>query len=75
MSKFTIEQLFYGKKYNIMGEVIKSISNNSDMYERDPDAFREIEIVRQTLITVEKMRENGDGIAEGELSDTVVTFL
>lgn len=75
MSKFTIEQLFYGKKYNIMGEVIKSISNNSDMYERDPDALREIEIVRQTLIAVEKMRENGDGIAEGELSDTVATFL
>ena len=34
---------------------------------RAPHTFRELEIVCQTLIAVEKMKKNGDCIAEGEL--------
>ena len=37
----------------------------------DEQTALELEIVRQTLIAVEKMKKNGDCIAEGELGDTV----
>ena len=41
----------------------------------DEQTALELEIVRQTLIAVEKMKKNGDCIAEGELGDTVTVFL
>ena len=71
MAKITIEELFYGDKYNIMGEVVKQVFARQDEFVADPHTFRELEIVRQTLIAVEKMKKNGDCIAEGELGDTV----
>ena len=71
MAKITIEELFYGDKYNIMGEVVKQVFARQDEFIADPHTFRELEIVRQTLIAVEKMKKNGDCIAEEELGDTV----
>ena len=75
MAKITIEELFYGDKYGIMGEVVKQVFAWQQEFIESPHTFRELEIVRQTLITVEKMKQNGDSIAEGELGDTVVSFL
>ena len=37
----------------------------------DEQTALELELVRQTLIAVEKMKKNGDCIAEGELGDAV----
>ena len=71
MAKITIEELFYGDKYSVMGEVVKQIFARRDEFVADPHTFRELEIVRQTLIAVEKMKKNGDCIAEKELGDTV----
>ena len=71
MAKITIEELFYGDKYSVMGEVVKQIFARRDEFIADPHTFRELEIVRQTLIAVEKMKKNGDCIAEKELGDTV----
>ena len=71
MAKITIEELFYGDKYGVMGEVVKQVFALQDKFIADPHTFRELEIVRQTLIAVEKMKKNGDCIAEGELGDTV----
>ena len=72
MAKFTIEELFYGDKYGVMGQVIKSLLQNPPpTVTIDPNTYRELEIVRQTLIAVEKMKKNGDCIAEGELGDAV----
>ena len=71
MAKITIEKLFYGDKYSVMGEVVKQIFARRDEFVADPHTFRELEIVRQTLIAVEKMKKNGDCIAEKELGDTV----
>ena len=72
MAKITIEELFYGDKYGIMGEVVKTMflasPNKAGV---DEQTALELEIVRQTLIAVEKMKKNGDCIAEGELGDTV----
>ena len=68
MAKLTIEQLYYGDEYGVMGQVIKSLLQNPPpTVTIDPNTYRELEIVRQTLIAVEKMKKNGDCIAEGEL--------
>ena len=68
MAKLTIEQLYYGDEYGVMGQVIKSLLQNPPpTVTIDPNTYRELEIVRQTLIAVEKMKKNGDCISEGEL--------
>ena len=41
----------------------------------DEQTALELEIVRQTLIAVEKMKKNGDCIAEGELGDAVTVSI
>ena len=66
MEKITIEELFYGDKYGVMGEVVKQVFARQDEFVADPHTFRELETVRQTLIAVEKMKKSGDCIAEGE---------
>ena len=71
MAKITIEELFYSDKYGVMGEVVKQVFARKEEFIADPHTFRELEIVRQTLIAVEKMKKNGDCIAEGELGDAV----
>ena len=71
MAKITIEELFYGDKYGVMSEVVKQVFARQDEFVADPHTFRELEIVRQTLIAVEKMKKNGDCIAEEELGDAV----
>ena len=50
-----------------MDEAVKQVFARQDEFVADPHTFRELEIVRQTLIAVEKMKKNGDCIAEGEL--------
>ena len=76
MAQITIKELYYGDKYAVMGEVFKTMflvsPNKSGV---DEQTALEIEIVRQTLIAVEKMKKNGDCIAEGELGDTVTVLL
>ena len=75
MAKITIEELFYGNKYGVMDEVVKQVFARQDEFVADPHTFRELEIVRQTLIAVEKKKNNGDCIAEGELGDAVTVSL
>ena len=58
-----------------MSEVVKQVFARQNEFVADPHTFRELGIVRQTLIAVEKMKKNGDCIAEGELGDTVTVFL
>ena len=76
MAKITIKELYYGDKYAVMGEVFKSMfcpsPNKAGL---DEQTALELEIVRQTLIAVEKMKQNGDCIAEGELGDAVTVYV
>ena len=76
MAQITIKELYYGDKYAVMGEVFKTMylvpKNKAGL---DEQTALELEIVRQTLIAVEKMKKNGDCIAEGELGDAVTVFL
>ena len=71
MAKYTIEELFYSDKYGIMGEVVKQVFARQDEFIAAPHTFRELEIVRQTLIAVEKMKKKGDCIDEEQLGDSV----
>ena len=72
MAQITVKELYYGDKYAVMSEVFKTMYLVSPKKAGvDEQAALELEIVRQTLIAVEKMKKNGDCIAEGELGDVV----
>ena len=76
MAKITISELYYGDKYAVMSEVFKTMFRTSpNKASVDEQTALELEIVRQTLIAVEKMKKNGDCIAEGELGDTVTVSI
>ena len=76
MAKFTIQELYYGDKYCIMDEVVKATMQNPNWeHSDDLDTVLELEIIHQTLIVAEKMKQNGDCIARGELGDTVAIAL
>ena len=68
MAKNTIEELYRGEKYDIMSAVaVKAMTLGVDERTEKGRTWIEMELVRQTLIAVEKMKKNGDCIAEGEL--------
>ena len=72
MAKITIEELYRGEKYDIMSAVaVKAMTLGIDERTEDGRTWIEMELVRQTLIAVEKMKKNGDCIAERELGDAV----
>ena len=62
-----------GKKamYRAEEESLLALLENAE----DLDTIRELEIIRQTLIAAEKMKQNGDCIAEDELVGTVAITL
>ena len=63
MAELTLQQLYLGDKYNIIGEVLKDFWSNGspDVEER---TGLEILIVKHTLIASENMKQNGDCIAD-----------
>ena len=72
MAKYTIEELYRGDKYSILSAVgAKAIRSGIDPHTADGQTWLEMELIRQTFITSEKMKQNGDCIAEGELGDAV----
>ena len=72
MAKITIEELYRGEKYDIMSAVaVKAMTLGIDERTEEGRTWIEMELVRQTLIAVEKMKKNGDCISEGELGDAV----
>ena len=76
MAKITIDELYRGEKYDIMSAVaVRAMTLGIDERTEEGRTWVEMELVRQTLIAVEKMKKNGDCIAEGELGDTVTVSL
>ena len=68
MAKITIEELYRGEKYDIMSAVTaKALMLGIDERCEEGHTWIEMELVRQTLIAVEKMKKNGDCIDEEEL--------
>ena len=76
MAKYTIEELYRGDKYSILSAVgAKAIRSGIDAHTADGQTWLEMELIRQTFITAEKMKQNGDCIAEGELGDAVTVYV
>ena len=76
MAKITIKELYRGEKYDIMSAVaVRAMMLGIDERTEDGRTWIEMELVRQTLIAVGKMKKNGDCIAEGELGDAVAVSL
>lgn len=73
MAKITVKELYYGERYGVMGEVFKAMLLTPDKTE-DEQTRLELEIVRQALIAAEKMKQNGDCIAEGDLGSEAAVF-
>ena len=72
MAKITIEELYRGEKYDIMSAVaLRAMTLGIDERCEEGQTWIEMELVRQTLIAVKKMKMNGDCIAEGELGNAV----
>lgn len=63
MSQISVKELYYGDKYNVMGEVFKQMLLSHDR-SIDEQTRLELEIVRQTIIATEKMKRNGDSISD-----------
>ena len=65
MATYTIEQLYLGDKYNIIGEVFKDFWSNGSL---DPEERTGLEllIVKHTILAMEKLKNEGDCIADLE---------
>jgi hypothetical protein len=75
MAKYTIEELYRGDKYSILSAVgAKAIRSGIDPHTADGQTWLEMELIRQTFITAEKMKQNGDCISDKELGDAVALF-
>ena len=75
MAIITLKELCYGERYGVISEVFKTIVNKTQSsIPENFDTFRDLEYVRQTLIAVKKMQENGDYISEYELEHTPVVL-
>ena len=74
MKKLTINELYYGDDYNIMGKVFKKVLLSHDKT-MDEQTRLELEIVRQTVVTIEQILKEGDSVIEVEIGDGVATFM
>ena len=67
MAQISIEELYRGEgngeKYGILGQVMKDFLTNGHPAEYDERTWIEMLIVKHTLITVEKMKKEGDFVS------------
>ena len=76
MAKITIEELYCGEKYDIMSAVTaKALQLGIDERTEKGRTWIEMELVRQTVITIEQMKKNGDCINRGKTRYTVTVFV
>ena len=63
MAKLTLQQLYLGEKYNIIGEVLKDFWNNGSP-DKEERTGLELLIVKHTILAMEKLKNEGDCIAD-----------
>ena len=67
MAQMSLEELYRGEsageKYGIMGEVMKDFLQNGRPSEYDERTWLEMLLVKHTLITAEKMKNEGDTVS------------
>ena len=72
MAKITIEELYRGEKYDIMSAVaVKAMTLGIDERTEEGRTWIEMELVRQTIVAMLKLNQNGDCISGKELGDAV----
>ena len=75
MAKITIKELYRGERYDILGVVsAKARLLGIDERTEEGRAWRELALVRQTVIAMLKLNKNGDCISDKELGDAVAVF-
>ena len=75
MAKITIEELYRGERYDILGAVTaKAKLLGIDERTEEGRAWRELELVRQTVMAMLKLNQSGDCISDKELGDAVALF-
>ena len=75
MAKITIKELYFGKKYDVQGAVDEELANLQDNSKMGSTVLRELAIVRQILIALQKLNKNGDCISDKEFGDAVTVSL
>ena len=66
MAKLTVEEVYRGEKYNVMGNVFKellSLYENIDTL-ADLQTITELLVCKHTLIAAKKMIDEGDSISD-----------
>lgn len=64
MAKLTLEDLYYGEKYDIMGKVVVELLRGGKRENEQTQI--ELCIVKHTLLAAQRMALDGDVIAEIE---------
>ena len=60
MAKYTLEELYYGDKYNIMGNVAAEILRRGAC--EDEQTQIELCLVKHTLLVAQRMANEGDEV-------------
>ena len=75
MAKITIEELYRGERYDILGAVTaKAKLLGIDERTEEGRAWRELAVVHQTIMAMLKLNQSGDCISDKELGDAVALF-
>ena len=62
MAQITIEELYHGEQYNIMGNAIAEYLAKGSLWQQDADTTLELLIVKYTLLAAQQMQANGDTV-------------
>lgn len=62
MAQITLEELYYGEQYNIMGNAMVEYLSKGDLWQQDADTTLELLIVKHTLLAAQRMQANGDTV-------------
>lgn len=63
MSRMTVEEIYRGEKYDVMSVVTADYLMNGRPSEYDERTWLEMLLVKHTLITAEKMKNEGDTVS------------
>ena len=77
MARITIEEVYSGEKYDVMSAVMADYLKNGRPQEYDERTWRDMLIVKHTLIAADKMKIEGDsisGMTDGESSSFYVRW-
>ena len=63
MARITVEEAYRGEKYGILGEVMKEYLSHGHPAEYDEKTWLEMLIVKHTLLTAERIKNEGDFVS------------